>query len=86
MRSYFPCKNLLKTFFKWLADTQMKTNEDKCHLIVKRNKLTEIQIGNFLIKYSGIERLLDVNIGSKLNCDCHVNHSCNKANKKTSKI
>ena len=70
MRSCFPCKNLLKNFFKWFAGTQMKTNEDKCHLIVNRNKLTEIQIGNFLIKYSGSERLLDANIGSKLNFDC----------------
>ena len=28
------------------------------------------------------EKLLSVNIDSKLNFDCHVNHSCNKANKK----
>ena len=28
------------------------------------------------------EKLLGVNIDSKFNFDCHVNHSCNKANKK----
>ena len=28
----------------------MKTNEDKCHLIVSTNELVEIQIGGFLIK------------------------------------
>ena len=65
------CKNL----FKWFADNRMKTNGDKCHLIVSTNELTEIQIGDFLIKNSGSKKLLGVNIGSKLNFDC------NKANK-----
>ena len=31
-----------KTLFKWFADNQMKSSEDKCHLIVSRNELTEI--------------------------------------------
>ena len=58
----------------------MKTNEDKCHLIVSTNELTEIQIGDFSINNSANEKLLGVNIDSKLNFDCHVNHLCNKAN------
>ena len=60
----------------------MKTNEDKCHLTVSTNELTEIQIGDFSIKNSGSEKLLGVNFDSKLNFNCHVNHLCNKANKK----
>ena len=60
----------------------MKANEEKCHLIVSTNKLTEIQIGDFTTKNSASEKLLSVNIDSKLNFDCHVNHLCNKANKK----
>ena len=60
----------------------MKANEDKCHLIVNTNELTEIKIGDFTIKNSASEKLLGVNIDSKLNFDCHVNHLCNKANKK----
>ena len=60
----------------------MKTNEDKCHLIVSTNELTEIQIGVFSIKYGGSEKLLGVNTDRKLNFDCHVNHLCNKPNKK----
>ena len=67
---------------QWFADNQMKTNEDKCHLIVSTNELTEIQIGDFSIKNSASEKLLGVNIDSKLNFDCHVNLLCNKANKK----
>ena len=50
----------------------MKTNEDKCHLIVSTNELTEIQIGDFSIKNSANEKLLGANINSKLNFDCHV--------------
>ena len=36
-----------KKLFKWFADNQMKTNGDKCHLIVNTNEFTEIQIGDF---------------------------------------
>ena len=68
--------------FKWFADNQMKANENKCHLIVSTNELTEIQIGDFQIKNSASEKLLGVTIDSKLNFDCHVNHLCNKPNKK----
>ena len=60
----------------------MKTNEDKCHLIVRTSELTEIQIGEFSIKNNGSEKLLGINIDSKLNFNCHVNHLCNDANKK----
>ena len=36
-----------KKLFKWFADNEMKTEEDKSHLIVSKNELTEIQIGDF---------------------------------------
>ena len=75
-----------KKLFKWFADNQMKTNEDKCHLIVSTNEFTEIQIGDFSIKNSASVNLLVVNIDSKLNFDCHVNHLCNNANKKLRKL
>ena len=35
-----------------------------------------------VLKNSGSEKLLGVNIDSKVNFDCHVNHLSNKANKK----
>ena len=47
-----------------------------------KNQLTEIQVGDFSIKNCASGKLLGVNIGSKLNFDCHVNHLCNKINKK----
>ena len=47
----------------------------------KHNELTRIQIGDFSIKNSSCEMFLGVNINTKLNFNCHVNHLCNKANK-----
>ena len=78
----FSLQESSKKLFKWFYDNQIKTNEDKFHLIVSTNELTKIQIGDFSIKNSANEKLLGVNIDSKLNFDCHVNHLCNKANKK----
>ena len=65
----FSLQESSKKLFKWFADNQMKTNEDKCHLIVSTNELTEIQRGDFTIKDSASEKLLGVNINSKLNFD-----------------
>ena len=76
----FSLQESSKKLFKWFADNQIKTNEDKYNLIVSTNELTEIQIGDFSIKNSANEKLLGVNIDdSKLNFDCNVNHLCNKA-------
>ena len=36
----------------------MVTNEEKCHLILSANELTEIQIRDFSIKNSASEKLL----------------------------
>ena len=81
-RVIFSLQESSKNLFKWFADNQMKTNEDNCLLIVSTNELTEFEIGDFSIKNSANEKLLVVNIDSKLNFDCHVNHLCNKAIKK----
>ena len=56
---FFLQESSKKLFF---ADNQMKTNEDKCNLIVSTNELIEIQIGDFSIKNSASEKLLGLNI------------------------
>ena len=60
----FSLQESSKKLFKWFADNQIKTNEDKCNLIVSTNELTEIQIGDFSIKNSASEKLLAINIDS----------------------
>ena len=55
---------------------------DNIDEIFKTNELTEFQIGDLSIKNSGCEKFLGVNIDSKLNFDSHINHLCNKVNKK----
>ena len=70
-----------KQLFKWFSDNQMKSNSDKCHLIVSTNDTTEIQIEDSVIKSSNTEKLLGINIDCKLNFDSHVKYLCNKANK-----
>ena len=51
----FSLQESSKKLFKWFADNQMKTNEDKCHLIVSANELTEIQIRDFSIKIAPVK-------------------------------
>ena len=46
----FSLQDSSKKLFKWFADNQIKTNEDKFHLTVSTNELTEIQIGDFQLK------------------------------------
>ena len=78
----FSLQESSKKLFKWFTDNQMKTNEDKCHLIVSTTEATEIQIGDYSIKNSNNEKLLGVYIDNKLNFDYHVDQLCKKANKK----
>ena len=39
----FSLQESSKKFFQWFTDNQMKTNEDKCHLIVNTNELTVLK-------------------------------------------
>ena len=85
MRSYFLCNNLLKSFLNGSLIIRWKLIKTSViYLIVSTIELTEIQIGGFLTKNNANEKWLGVNIDSKLNFDCHINHLCNKANTKLS--
>ena len=62
----------------------MKLNEEKCHLIVSRNKYEHIwaKIGNSLIWEQRIIKLLGINIDSKLTFHQHVSIIYDKAGRK----
>ena len=36
-------------YFKWVSENQMKGNKDKCHLLMNKNKSSEIRIGKSII-------------------------------------
>ena len=51
--------------FKEFANNQMKSNTNKCHLIVSINDIAETQVGDSSIKSSSSENVLGVNTDSE---------------------
>ena len=75
------------TIFKWYKVNEMKSNDDKCHLIVSdtnKNYTTKgfIYMGNKLIESEEAVDLLGVKIDNKLNFGEHVNNLIKKGNQK----
>ena len=60
----------------------MKSNDDKCHLIVCNQDTVTVTLGNETIKGSNSVELLGVNIDKNLNFNEHVTSLCKKANQK----
>ena len=60
----------------------MKSNDDKCHLIVCNQDNVSVTLGNETIEKRSSVELLGVNIDTNLNFDEHVTNLCKKANQK----
>ena len=60
----------------------MKSNNDKCHLLVLNHEDNLIKIGNEEIIGSASIELLGITIDNKLNFNEHVTKICKKANQK----
>ena len=60
----------------------MKANQDKCHLIVSKNKNVSMHIGPFGIKNTNCEKLLGIKVDSRLNFDEHLDGIIKKASRK----
>ena len=70
--------NILLDWFKW---NEMKSNTDKCHLIIVNNQDNDIIIGNDVITSVTSEnsvKLLGITIDNKLNFNEHVDNICKK--------
>ena len=60
----------------------MKTNHDKCHLLLSTQESSSIQIANFTITFYKAKKLLGINLGNIVKFDIHVESICQKANRK----
>ena len=68
-----------KELFKWFDDKLMKSNPDKCQLLVSTQ---EIRIGNFRIENTDREKLLGIQFDNMLSFDYHLSEICKKASRK----
>ena len=59
----------------------MKSNVDKCHLLVSINNTVKIKIDFYIIN-SKRERLLEVKLDQKLSFDDHISELCRKGSSK----
>ena len=67
---------------EWYGDNYMKSNDDKCHLLITSRVETTAKVGNHHIRNSASEKLLGVTIDSKLNFNEHVTKLCKNASAK----
>ena len=75
-------ENAAEKLFEWFANNHMKTNHDKCNLLM--STLTPISINgkDSITKNSDNEKLLGVTVDANLNFNCHLENILKKASKK----
>ena len=66
----------------WFQMNEMKSNKDKCHLLIVNSLGNTIKLGNEEITGSKSVKLLGITIDNKLNFNEHVTNICKKANQK----
>ena len=60
----------------------MKSNTDKCHLLIVNSQNNDIKIGKDIITSEASVKLLGITMDNKLNFNEHVDKICKKANDK----
>ena len=66
----------------WFRLNEMKSNDDKCHLIIANNEEISLNLEHDIIMSSDSIKLLGVYIDKKLNFNEHVSKLCKKGNQK----
>ena len=66
----------------WFRINEMKSNDDKCHLIVCNHDNVSVTLGNENIEESNSVELLGIKIDTNLNFNEHVTDLCKKGNQK----
>ena len=75
-------KEASKELFKWYDEKLMKSNPDKCHLLLSTNDNIAIKIGNFQIENTKREKLLGRKFDTELSLDYHLSEICKKTSRK----
>ena len=70
-----------KELLKWFDNNLMKSNPDKCHLLVSTNDNIAIKKGNFQIENTTREKLWGIQFDNKLSFDYHLSEICRKASR-----
>ena len=70
------------SLFELFSNNQMKTNPEKCHLLINVNRPATIKIGEHTISNSYCEKLFGAQIDSQLNFNNHLETIINKASQK----
>ena len=68
--------------FKWFQLNEMKSNKDKCHLLVSNQNDISIKLDDETIESSTSIKLLGITIDNNLNFNEHVTKICDKASQK----
>ena len=66
----------------WFRINEMKSNDDKCHLIVSNKETLAITLGKEIIHSNDSVDLLGITIDKNLNFTDHISNLCNKGNQK----
>ena len=68
--------------FKWVDENHMKTNADKCQLLVSTNSAVSANNGEFVINNGNEEKLLGIKIDTKLSFENHISSLCKTVSQK----
>ena len=79
-------EKIAEEIFKWFKNNEIQANTDKCHVLPSTDQKLHVNIGTLQIEYSKCEKLLGVNIDSKLSFEKHLNITCGKARAKISAL
>ena len=79
-------KKIAEEIFKWFKNNEMQANADKCHVLISTDQKLHVNIGTLQIENSKCEKLLGVNIDSKLGFEKHLNIIGGKARAKISAL
>ena len=68
--------------FQWFESNLLKSNTDKCHLLISGNENVIVHVGEYETENSKCEKLVGVKLDWKLNFDDHISDVYKKASVK----